>query len=194
MIFYQIQCKVVALSRTEWSVYKNLQVEDYSQEAFIPSSIYEIFTRRTHSRYIQFDMVLQRVLSRRSRWNVLSVRLFSITARNVLPDSSANQQACWSADSHVNLSPYMVCQQWRDVGHVTARLVDALERVSRVTSADTQGRCSSCRTQIPRHPRSQESVVDEEESGRCVVLTTDATVAAVDSLVWSVFCTQVTSQ
>ena len=56
---------------TKWLLRETRQVEDCLQDDFIYSTKYKIFTRRTHCRYIRFDKVLQRVLSRRSRWNVL---------------------------------------------------------------------------------------------------------------------------
>jgi len=58
--------------------------------------------------------------------------VFTLTAVNVLPDSSTGQLACWSADSHVvnRVDFNVVCQGCRDVGQVTSRLVDALERIS----------------------------------------------------------------
>jgi len=43
---------------TKWLVYEIRQVEDYLQDYFINSTIYKIFTRRTHCRYITFDKVL----------------------------------------------------------------------------------------------------------------------------------------
>jgi len=47
---------------TKWLLRETRQVEDCLQDDFIYSTIYKIFTRRTHSRYIRFDKVLQRVL------------------------------------------------------------------------------------------------------------------------------------
>jgi len=100
---------------TKWLVCEIRQVEDYLQDDFVYSTIYKIFTRRTHSRYMRFDKVLQRVLSRRSPRHVCS----RWQPWNVLPYSSADQLACWSADSHViirvdfNASSEAMLVRWR---------------------------------------------------------------------------------
>ena len=66
---------------TKWLVRETRKVEDYLQDDFIYSTIYKIFKRRTHSRYIKVDKVLQRVLSRRSQRNVLLDTSFHVDSR-----------------------------------------------------------------------------------------------------------------
>jgi len=129
---------------TKWLIRETRQVEDCSQDDFIYSTrpIYKIFTRRTHCRYTsdstRFSNESCHVVH---DGTFFSTRLFTFTAVKRSAESPAGQLACWCADSHVITrvdfstiyGSLAVKRCWSGDVQVS---IDAMNRVSRLTSAD----------------------------------------------------------
>ena len=86
------------LSVTDWLVHEMQQVEDYLQDDCIMyiHCLHDAHTVDTFNA-IRFFSESRLVTSS----TIINIRLSTLTAVNVLPDSSTGQPACRSADSHV---------------------------------------------------------------------------------------------